>query len=259
MNAKFSVDVRVEENGRRRPEYTIDTDLNGELTLADFLDFTKSTLIVTADEVLKEEQGNGFDRKPVTIVDGSPGKPPQLVHPLGSIEFVARANLSELLLETYQGIFDRSPILTGRYIHSHYVFLNGTQVANSLVSLAAWLATNPQFEEKDLIRFVNIQPYARKLERLGVRYDSQQSRTVKSRDKRKAAQGHRVLAPNGAYFLTTRAIRAKYKRNSIIKFTFISGASLGISGNFKTLRNGKPGRPYLYPTIVISVQEGGIA
>lgn len=253
----FEVSVAVEESGRRRPEYRLDTDLHGEVTLADFLEFTRSTLIITSNEVLKEEQANGFDKNPVVAVDGNVGKPVSAVNSLGQIEFTKRADMKEVLTETYEGILGRSPVLTGRYKSSNFVFLNGDQVANDLATFKSWIESNPTFEDKDLIRFVNIQPYGRKLERLGVTGQRQQSRTVKSRDKRRSAQGHRVLAPNGTYFLTARAIRSKYKRNSVIKFTFISGNSLGITGNFKQGRNGKPGRAYLYPTIIISVREGG--
>jgi hypothetical protein len=252
----FSVDFSVEEKGRKSPEYTLDTDLNGEVSLLDFLNFTKSALIITADTVLREEQARGFDKNPVVAVDGKVGVPVFNVSPLGQLEFTSKANMSEILLETYKGILKRSPVLTGRYKSSHFVFLNGAQVATDLESLRAWLKSNPIFNDKDLIRFVNIQPYARKLERLGVTGRRQQSRTVKSRDKRKSSQGHRILAPNGAYFLTTRSIRSKYKRNSVIRFNFISGDRLGISGSFLG-RRGKPGRPYLYPTITISAAEGG--
>lgn len=261
MNS-FTVDFSVEENGRKRPEYTLDTDLNGEISLADFLEFTKSSLIITADTVLAEEQLLGFEKNPVIVVDGRQGKSVLNVNPFGTIEIVSRVNMQDILLETYKGIIHRSPVDTGQYVKSHYVFQNGKQVATDLASLESWLASNPKFEQKDLIRFVNIQPYARKLERRGITAQNQgqliKTRTVKSRDKRKAAQGITVAAPNGAYYLTSRAIRAKYKRNSVIKFSFISGASLGISGNFKVGRKGKPGRPYLYPTIIISVEEGGI-
>lgn len=259
----FSVDISVEEKGRRRPEYRLNTDLRGEITLQDLLEFTKSSLIITADEVLKDEQDRGFDREPVLVVDGRQGKPIQSVSPLGQIEFVARQNMKDILLEAYNALLYRSPVLTGRYKSSHFVFVNGKQVASDLNSLTLWLNSNPNFRQSDLIRIVNIQPYARKLERYGIRAGDGgnigRRRTERSRDKRKAAQGHRILAPNGAYFLTARAIRAKYKRNSVIRFTFISGGSLGIRGNFKLGRKGKPGRPYLYPSIVISVQERGIA
>lgn len=258
-NFNFTVDLSVTENGRKRPEYTLDTDATGEMSLMDFLEYVKAHLIVVSDSVLREEQANGFDRKPVVVVDGRAGKPVSSVSPFGKIEFVSKASMNEILLETYDGILGRSPVLTGLYKSSHYVFLNGKQVATDRPSLEAWLKTNPAFQENDLIRFVNIQPYARKLERLGVTNQRQKSRTVQKKDKRTGETKIRALQPNGTYFLTARAIRAKYKRNSVIKFTFISGGNLGLSGSFKSGRRGRnsSGRAYLYPTIVISVQESG--
>lgn len=253
----LAVDFSVYEDGRKKPQYTLDTDLNGEVSLADFLDFTKQVIIVTADTVLKEEQALGFDKSPVVTVDGRVGKPVINVSPLGSIEFTSRANMSEVILETYSALIYRSPFLTGRYKASNFVFLNGQQVASDLLSLQSWLGSNPKFEDRDLVRFVNIQPYARKLERLGVTGQRQKSRIVGKKKKGLIGPARGVLVPNGNYFLTARAIRAKYKRNSTIKFTFISGSGLGITGSFKQSRSGKPGRPYLYPSIVISVSEQG--
>lgn len=267
---EFSVDVSVTETGRGAPAYNLDSDLNGEVTLAEFLEFTKASLIIIASETLKEEQANGFDPKPIVAVDGQKNKPVIAVSPLGSIEFTSKASMDAILQDTYEAIRFRSPVDTGKYIKSHYVFLNGIQVASDFSSFEAWLATRPEFKEKDLIRFVNIQPYARKLERYGITAQRQQSRTVKSSDKRgRSGVNGRILAPNGTYFLTTRAIRRKYKRNSIISFSFLSGSSLGLSATFKTQTGGargggsfrrkKSGRTYLYPTITISVQESGIA
>ena len=254
----FSIDLSVYEKGRRKPQYTLDTDIAGEVTLQDLLEFTKSSLIIISDEVLKEEQSAGFDKEPILVVDGREGKPITSVSPLGSIEFKAREEIKSILIDTYIAIHKRSPILTGRYKSSNYVFLNGQQVANDLRSFRLWISSREAFDDKDVIRFVNIQPYARKLERLGVTGQRQQSRTVRSRDKRKQAQGLRVVAPNGTYFLTTRSIRSKYKRNVGIRFSFISGSHLGLTASFKAKRNGKPGRPYLYPTITVTVQERGV-
>lgn len=256
-SVNFSVDYKVYENGRNAPEYTLESDLKGEVSLADFLQFTKSSLIVIADNALREEQALGFDKQPVVVVDGRVNKPVFAVHPFGSIEFVSKASMKEIILETYNGIIGRSPVLTGLYKSSNYVFVNGRQVATDLGSLESWLGTNPVFEEKDLIRFVNIQPYARKLERLGVTGQRQQSRTVRSKNRKTGGTKVKVLQPNGTYFLTARAIRSKYTRNSTIKFTFLSGSDLGIIGSFRTSKRGKPGRRYLYPTIIISVSESG--
>lgn len=257
--AAFSVQVSVSETGRRRPEYSVNTDLNGEITLGDLLQFTKSSLIIISDEVLKEEQANGFDKEPVLAVDGRVGKPVAAVHPLGQIEFTSRQSATNILVEAYTALLYRSKVKTGRYKDSHYVFLNGKQVATNLSSLESWIASNPEIKDKDTLRIVNIQPYARKLERLGItaQRSNQTRRNVKSRKGGSARVT--VVVPNGTYHLTTRAIRSKYKRNSIIYFAFLPGSSLGLTGTFQKGRRGKnsAGRPYLYPSIVISVQGRG--
>lgn len=256
----FAVDISVTEGGRRRPEYTLDSDLNGEITLQDLLEWTKATLIVTADEILKEEQSHGFDKEPILLVDNRRGKDIRLVSPLGQIEFVSRQNIGKILLEAYTGIWDRSKVLTGRYKSSHYVFLNGTQVATDLASMEKWVESNPEINDKDTVRIVNIQPYARRLELLGV--TAQRSmRKREDRGRRKGQKtGHMVKIPNGAYQLTTRALKAKYKQNVLIRFTFLPGNQLGLSGTFKNGRHGKnsAGRPYLYPSMVFSIQGRGI-
>lgn len=255
---KLAVDFSVYEQGRKRPEYTINSDLKGEVSLKDFLEFTRANLIIIADTVLREEQAQGFDKDPVVAVDGRVGKSVADVNPLGSIEFTSRANMKDIVMETYQAIQYRSPVLEGRYKSSNFVFLNGTQVATDSATLESWINGNPSFQDKDLIRFVNIQPYARKLERLGVTGQRQKSRTVKTKNRKSGETRIRTLQPNGAYYLTARSIRAKYKRNSTIIFTFISGTALGIDGSFKQTKRGKPGRPYVYPCILISVAESGV-
>ncbi len=268
----IEVAVSVTENGRKAPNWSLEGDLRGEFSLADFLAFTKQSLIVIADTALREEQALGFDPNPVVAVDGRVGKPVIDVSPLGTLEFTARADLSTVLKETYQKILDKSPVLTGEYKAHNYVFLNGNQVAKDMASLDSWLGTNPNFQDKDLIRFVDTEPYARKLERLGVtygneKYSSRSSRTVTSKRKNRGTVV-RYNQPNGVYYLTARAIRTKYKRNSIIRFEFISGTQLGIADKGfddrsrvftgKRLKKNQLGRAYLYPSIVISVQEDGI-
>ena len=254
---KVDVEYSVYESGRKAPQYTLDTDLKGELTLAELLEFTKSSLIVIADQVLKEEQARGFDKKPIAVVDGSPYKQIIDVNPLGKIEFFSKVAIDKIMLEMYESILERSPVDTGLYKSSNYVFINGTQIATNLEELKKWLDRKPTINPNDLIRFVNIQPYARRLERLGVTAQRQQSRTVKSRDK-KQRSGSRILAPNGAYFLSFRSIKRKFKNNVGIRFNFISGANLGLSASFKE----KPGSSakvstYLYPSISFLVSDLG--
>lgn len=268
--ARFSVDLVVTEKGRRAPRWDINSDLNGELTLADLLAFTKESLILIADEALRDEQSRGFDPKPVVAVDGRIGKPIIQVNPLGKIEFFARANITEMIRTIYDAIEYRSPVLTGQYKRSNYVFLNGKQVANDKTTLEAWLSTNPIPKPNDVLRFLNITPYARKLERLGITRQKSKHRTKKSSDEKgRSGFNVRILAPNGTYYLVSRSANRLFGKNVKIKFKFVPGSELGLTATFKTSRGvpAKKGRKtskppkvprtYLYPSIQIKFQEGG--
>lgn len=256
----FSVNLSVVERGRRRPEYTLKSDLAGEITLQDLLEWTKDALIVTADAVLRDEQKKGFDTEPVMLIDGKRGRDPRTVSPLGQIEFIARQQFGDILVEAYQGLLDRSKVLKGDYKKSHYVFFNGIQVASDIVSLQSWLSSSVEFKNGDTIRIVNIQPYARRLELLGVTAQRSRKKLEEKGRRQKVKTGIFFKIPNGAYQLTTRSIKAKYKQNAIIKFAFLPGTSMGLAGTFKGGRSGKnsAGRPYLYPTMVFTIQERGI-
>lgn len=270
----IAVDLSVYENGKKAPEWTLDSDLDGVQSLEDLLKYTKASLILIADEALREEQGKGFDKKPVVTVDGRVGKPVYNVNPLGSIVFTARQDLNDILIEAYMAVQERSPVDTGKYKSSHYVFLNGQQVATDTLSLQTWINSNPEFKQGDILRILNITPYGRKLERYGITANKRATkRTVKSRDKQgRSGTGGRVLAPNGVYYLTSRQILRKYKNNSNIKFEFIPGRQIGLTQDrFKTInvkntktqrpqvvKRKRPGNTYLYPCIKIVVDEKGI-
>jgi hypothetical protein len=256
--ASFQVEFSVTEKGRKAPQWTIDSDLDGQQSLEDLLRFTKTSLILIADTALKEEQAKGFDKKPVVAVDGRVGKPVENVNPLGSIVITARSEIGPIVREIYSGLLERSPVLTGAYKRSHMVFLNGTQVASDLGSLEAWLATKPIVEPKDRIRFVDIQPYARKLERYGITAQRRARRDKKSR------QGGTIRAPNGVYYLTYRSAFRKFKNNVQITFKFIPGSDIGLLATFKSAsslrKSSKKAAPrtYLYPSILIRITEGGL-
>lgn len=266
----FTVDFAVYEKGKKAPQYTIESDINGEISLADFLQFTKNNLIVIADTVLKEEQSAGFDKDPIVRVDGRTGVPVSKVSPLGKLEFISRQSIKEIVQFIYNQIEFKSPVRSGLYKKSNYVFLNGRQVANDAATLQSWLATNPQVENKDKLRFVNIQPYARKLERRGVTGQRVQNRLRKSKDDRgrSGRSDGKVLAPNGTYYLAMRAASRIYKFNSKIRFAYLPGSDFGLSAKFLT-KDGqgkvrlnkkqlKKSRTYLYPTITIQVDSGGL-
>lgn len=264
----FSVDIQVTESGKRAPQYTVETDLDGGLTLDELLDYMKSSIIFIAKDVLEEEQAKGFDKTPVTTVDNRVNKSILDVKPFGTIEFTARQNMKDILLETYESLLFKSPVLTGKYKSSHVVIYNQSLVATDQQGLNTWLNSNPNFQDKDVIKFVDVQPYARKLERQGITAQKRSTRSKKSTDMR-GRSGEKILAPNGVYYLTAQAIKRKYKRNSSIKFGFIGGSQLGLSQSFQTVSSGRRGggrgkkglrrtKAYFYPTISILVNEAGI-
>lgn len=254
---KLSVEMTVQEGGLVIDSHGYLRD--SEIELEDLLKWTKSQLIVIADKALREEQADGFDKEPIMLVDGRRTKNILDVSPLGQVEFVARQQFGDILLESYNALLELSKVLTGQYKASHYVFQNGIQVATDLASLSSWVKT-ATFQDKDVIRIVNIQPYARRLELLGVTSTRQQARRDDPGRRKGKKTGTLIKVPNGAYQLTYRRIRAKYKQNALIRFTFLPGSALGLSGSFKGGRRGKnsAGRPYLYPTLVFTLQERGM-
>lgn len=254
---KLSVEVTVQERGQVSESRGYLRD--SEIEIEELLKYTKSQLIVIADQALKEEQAKGFDKSPVLVVDGRRNKRPIDVSPLGQIEFVSRQNIAEVLLEAYEGLLHRSKVLTGRYKSSHYVFHRGFQVATDLQTLKTWLLSNPRIVDNDTIRIVNIQPYARRLELLGVTAQRTSRRTEDAGRRSKRKTGTLIKVPNGAYQLTARALRTKYKQNLGIRFNFLPGSSLGLSGSFRGGRGkNSSGRPYLYPSLIFTISTRGL-
>ena len=262
----LDIQISASENGRRIP-WDLQGDINGELSLKDMLAFIKKNLILIAEEALAQEQAKGFDKSPIVLIDNRPGTNLQTVSPLGKIEYKSRVDLKEIAMDTYAAILDRSPVDTGQYKRLNIVIFNGAVIAQSPQELEAWFNAGPKIEDKDVLRFINLAPYARKLERFGVTSSGQSGRVRPSRDKKKAQRGVLINAPNGAYYLAFRAIKRKYKDNSPVYFGMLPGDRLsGIAAvtatgkGGKTLRRSykKSGRPYLYPSIKISVSSKGI-
>ena len=262
----IDVQISASENGRRVP-WDLQGDINGELSLKDMLAFIKKNLILISEEALAQEQAKGFDKNPIVLIDNKPGTNLQTVSPLGKIEYKSRVDLKQIAMDTYAAILDRSPVDTGQYKRLNIVIFNGAVIAQSLQELEAWFGGSPKIEDKDVLRFVNLAPYARKLERFGVTSGGQSGRVRPSRDKKKAQRGVLINAPNGTYYLAYRAIKRKYKDNSPVYFGMLPGDRMaGISSvsavgrGGKTLRRtyAKTGRAYLYPSIKISVSSRGI-
>ena len=265
----FDIDFSVTESGRRAPKYTLQSDLNGNVSLEDLFDFCRSSLVIISTEALKEEQGRGFDKKPVRTVDGVIGRSEFQVKPFGRIEYNARANSNQVISEIFEGIISRSPLDTGTYLFNNAVFVNGSFVASTRDELRKYFTTN-ELKPQDIVRFVNLTPYAGRLEKLGVTAQRQSARNVLSRDRRKRGAGIRIQAPNGTYFLTARAAQRKYQNNANIRFEFLPGTSFGLSRLPTSSRAGKvlrtvfsPKNPkykgaYVYPCIRVQLSKGGV-
>jgi len=252
----FSVSYSVKDSGRNATGYELANDLDGKQTLADLLRFTKGALITISTDVLKEEQGKGFDKEPTLLVDNKFNKKVTDVNPLGKIEYIARVEFKEMILETYRKILYYSKVVTGRYITGNVVTYNGIQVANNMQSLEAWLKTKSVFSPKDIVRFVNYEPYARKLETLGI---TRQKRKPKEVVRKKKRGTKKVTLPNGAYAMSYASIKRRFKRNSFISFDLLPGNKLGITGPNTTFKNKRwRGQSYIYPTIMIRAVEAGL-
>jgi hypothetical protein len=165
-------------------------------------------------------------------------------------------------------LLDRSPVKTGTYIEAHFVYLNSKLVAKNIGELNSFLVTYIA-KPKDIVRIVNVVPYARSLERKGVTAQRTQRKLVKSQDKQ-GRSGTHVLGANGTYFLSSRAASRLYKNNLGVYFGFVRGNSLpndswpsqDKSGRpfRRTFKNGKRPKdrgPYVYPSIKLVFGERG--
>lgn len=279
--------ISVVEKGKSGTAYSLDADLDGKLTSKSLQNFLSAAVASVAKEVIKDAVKNrGFDPSYVRLVDGNANRPEEAVKPFGKIEYVARQNLKQIILETFKGIIRRSAKDTGRYIRSHVVTYNGETVAKNLPQLEAWLKKPIVFESKDRIRIINTQPYARKLERYGVTAQSAGKSVgdkvkrygMNKKGERTGGKGIRsdavgMLVPNGTYALTARSIDRLYGKNAYVSYRLVDGGELGneeiakqtyktdaSSKHFKagsrkrTLKNGsRKGLPYFYPSILIKV------
>lgn len=242
----------------------MEADPSGEKTFLEFLSTIKSTLITTAAETLSWAKSRGFDPNPITLVDGVE-KDPSQVHPLGRIEFLSSINSHDLVVQTFIEILKRSKVVSGRYKENHIVTYNGRGIANDLAELEAWALANPSVNPGDVFRIVNLVPYARRLELLGVTAQRTRPKKDRARSRRTKRLGYQVSVPAGAYQLAYRSMKSRFGKRAFIGFSFVPGNKIGVAGGgtlpgeFKTGAKGQRGRSYLYPSITISIGERGIS
>ena len=264
----FAINVR--DTSKKAPKYEFDKDLTGKETLEDFLFFVKDALISTSRQILEEEQKVGFDKKPRVRVDNNFKKSISQVKPIGKIEYFSRVDISLALLRMYDEIIKRSPVSTGQYRSGNLVFVNGIEVAQSASGLKRFVvakASEGGFKNGDEIRFLNILPYARKLERKGIRRGTKgkfanKNHRAGGRRRNSKKTGLSINQPNGAYYLSFRLFRRQFKQIAqFMSFRFMPNGSSGIYipivGRFRNTFK-RDNRPYLYPSIVIKLAGEGI-
>lgn len=260
------ISIEVYESGRKKPQYSLESDIRGEVTAQELLNIVKNTLIKVAKNARSEEVARGFDPKAVLKVDNKFGLVEEDVKPIGQIEYIARQDLKEILNFAYNKILNLTRIITrtGNYAKNNVVLYNNVEVARSPDEFKKFLEIKTDFKNNDRIEFVNIAPYANKLELEGLVKGGGRKAQIKPK-KGQEGPARLVRKPNGVYYLAHRSIKEKYKGNSFIKYQPILGQEIGLtnpprgSGVGRIRQTGKStGRTYIYPAILILVKLDGV-
>ena len=155
---------------------------SGKTARQQFVDFTRAQI---ADAEATNRQVVGHDVPYSVAVDGKIGAPMETVKEGGTI--AAHFELLGGMLEWIgEMLVKGSPVLTGRYADSHMLFLDGVEHEPG--------AALPDFEEAV---FVNVQPYARKIER-----------------------GLSSQAPDGVYQAVAAVAKQRFGNMASINFTY---------------------------------------
>lgn len=268
----ISMVVTQEVYGKGSQPYDFLQDLSGEKTRAEFLQFMKDTLAIIADTELREAQSKGFDKNPVMAVDGVIGKSIKDIKPFGSVVFQSRQEAEFVFGPIYDALLSRSKVDTGLYKDSHVVMFNNVVIAANKAEFNTWLAKKVPLKNGDYLRFVNIMPYAGKVERQGITAKKSPNIRLKKSTDRYQRSGSHVRTPNGAYFLTAKAVVRQFKFNSNIRFEWVNGSNIKsatalapstnrrggkLRKDFASRKKGRKGR-YAYPSIVVRINERGL-
>lgn len=246
--------------------WNLESDIQGQATRDEIRSFIKQATWRIAEEVLKEEQAKGFDKKPRVRTDNKWGKEPREVKFMGKVEYFSRQNIADALLAAYEMVRERSVVDTGQYLMSHYVYLNSRVIARSRGELYVWLRTNEsQIKDNDKLRIVNVTPYAARIEIRGIR------RAIRGKSKGSTQNMMKNSFGSGIYALAARAINREYKAQGKVKFEVIpngfGGVTVEPNSRFRTTyvdderrvnRRNRFSGPYVYPSISFTIAGGGI-
>jgi len=174
--------------------------------------WVKEATIQAAETALTQEVARGFDNKPVVVTDGMPRRDYHGVKPFGRIEFIRRPQMAEAVLWALDMLRKRSPVLTGRYVQSHAVLLNGAQIEGDIK------AALQDVKDGDRVQIVNSQPYAKKIEGRRARSKGRGA----NRTKTAAVAGLSRQAPRGVYErVVLPMLVRRYGRSMFFDFKFV--------------------------------------
>lgn len=198
-----------------------------------------------AMDALRAEVGKGFDNEPVVITDGVIRRDPTQVKPYGKIEFVARTQVGDAVIFALRELARISPRLTGRYVSSHTVLLNGVEIPGNNLALGLRNA-----KDGDRVQIVNPLPYARKLE----------GATANRGTGRSRRRGSSRQARNGVYRVVLRLLVQRYSKSMFFDFTYVKlntgvkvwGAQGGGKGRKRVQRD------QVYPCLKFYIKPTGL-
>ena len=225
----------------------------------------RDELIIYAGEALRDEiRENNFPEDPIVAVDGKFNKDIMNVNLGGKIEFFNQdIDIIDNLRLAYDRIMELSPKGTKRpgdkfaqikYRNFNYVYYNNKLVAQNKLELNRWLQfiETIGFKRGDSITFINVVPYARKLERRGIT-NATVGKGGKTTRKGKSRAGNMIERPNGTYYAAQRTIKRLLAGRAFVNPVKYVPFNISVGGMRSSY---KSGRPYLYPTIVIKPITG---
>ncbi len=228
----------------------------------------RDQLIIYARDVIHHEVKNlGFPEDPIMAVDGKFNKQIMDINLGGKVEFFNQdIDIIDGLRTSYDRITELSPkgaknpgdrFAGIKYKDFNYVYLNNTLVAQNKLELNRWLEfmSSNGFKKGDEIMFINVVPYARKLERLGVTSSTvgtggRTKRTGKSRS------GNLIERPNGTYYAAQRTMKRLMTGRAFVTPVKYIPFNISIGGMRSKYTPKHGGRPYLYPAVIIKPITG---
>jgi hypothetical protein len=200
-------------------------DLSPQARSAKLAEFAKESLVQAEQQ---NERVLGHVPPHETFVDGSPGRSVDAVAPDGTIVFEFEL-LADLFAWVHDQLVTHSPVLSGRYSKSHLFYADGAEVD-----------ITGQIPPASEYVFVNVQPYARKIER-----------------------GQSPAAPEGVYEAVAALARQRFGNVARIRFGYrvpVGGSTPleGWAGRTKQRRRGRKEKASEWnrrqPAIVITVK-----